>query len=289
MDAPCRSESRSSSRPRAGPETVRSRSSPAPSPAALSVRPPKRTGEKTSYDDEARDEQPDEIAPRMRRRTEPRRELPLRPLAGVEDRRRGHDAASCASRRHGQDVLGAEASCVRTSHPSHRSPARASIGLGSSATCAPVSPQRRVSHDAARAASRSETVGTQRSRSADRERIEPSCRRGSHARCTRRNLDRRVAEPHELARELPVEVEPVGDELDTLDALSPEDLVHRERVTQPGAVRHVEEPREHPVGRVHDLATLRISSITRTGWPGTWRHPSVKSTSPRMIGSISFG
>ena len=48
------------------------------------------------------------------------------------------------------------------------------------------------------------------------------------------------------------------------------------------AVRDVEEPREHPVRRVHDRGRRsRISSITRIGWPGTWRQPSVKSTSPR--------
>ena len=67
-----------------------------------------------------------------------------------------------------------------------------------------------------------------------------------------RYLDGAISQPHELPRQLPVEIESVGDERDAFEALGPEHLEHRERVTEPGAVRHVEEPREHPMGHVHD-------------------------------------
>ena len=74
------------------------------------------------------------------------------------------------------------------------------------------------------------------------------------------HLQRPVSEADQLCDDFPIEVEPIRDEIDALDAFGTEHLVHRERVAETGSVRDVEERQEHPVSRVHYGRLARVRS-----------------------------
>ena len=201
--------------------------------AVLSVRPPKRTGEKATTTRRHETSSPTRSSHGHAAETETAREPPARPPAGVKTPRRvttpraraedaGGRAREADSRQSVRRISRAPrqmCSALRVAGDTdHAAPARLA-GARRSRRCAGSEQKRNRRHAATH-------VGGSRK---NRTFLPPSKRRALYLTGSRAARIRAARACHEL----PVEVEAVGDELDAVDALRPEHLVHRERVAQP--------------------------------------------------------